>query len=184
MALFSFIIYILIKSILSKSQENEYNSIINNKESNDFNLIQCFNLSEKDSNFRNITKCILKEVIAFPEDAYESILFFKDSIIIPYAKKNLGENLSYIIGDLLNGTTNTIFRDLFEIIKKNDSDSKNILDYFIDILSKDQLTNNFIFGRLKMVINFPGFSVIYMILLNYFQKYILRKKLLFQFCLR
>ena len=130
MALFSFIIYILIKSILSKSQENEYNSIIDNKESNDFNLIQCFNLSEK----RNITKCILKEVIAFPEDAYESILFFKDSIIIPYAKKNLGENLSYIIGDLLNGTTNTIFRDLFDIIKKNDSDSKNVLDYFIDIL--------------------------------------------------
>ena len=168
MALFSFIIYILIKSILSKSQENEYNSIIDNKESNDFNLIQCFNLSEK----RNITKCILKEVIAFPEDAYESILFFKDSIIIPYAKKNLGENLSYIIGDLLNGTTNTIFRDLFDIIKKNDSDSKNVLDYFIDILSKDQLTNNFIFGRLKMVINFPGFSDLFIRIYERYKDYL------------
>ena len=83
MALFSFIIYILIKSILSKSQENEYNSIIDNKESNDFNLIQCFNLSEK----RNITKCILKEVIAFPEDAYESILFLKIALLYHMPKR-------------------------------------------------------------------------------------------------
>ena len=64
----------------------------------------------------------------------------KDTIIM---MTNNSEALSYIVKDLYN-ESNPLLNDTFDLIKKNDSDSKNILDYFLVIL------HNFYHSILKL----------------------------------
>ena len=160
MALFSFIIISLINSILSKSQENEFNSLINyNNESSKFNLSECLNNSEggeKEKN-KNFFICILKEIRYNPDEAFNNPILGGLILLEVSLMEDLNENVSFIIKDLFE-KNNTILNDLYELIKKNDSDSKNVLDYFIEILSGNNLTNKYIFERLKKIMNFPGFS--------------------------
>ena len=62
-----------------------------------------------------------------------------------------------LANDLLNNETNTLLKDIFDFIKIK-KDSKSVLDYFIEILSKDYNIFFSVFMKLKEVVNFDGFK--------------------------
>ena len=148
MALFSFIILSFIKTIISTSQKNEYNSNINYyKESNKFNSIMNFieipDLSNKTEEDWKIFFINIFTIIKDAPDIIRDVLtIIKDDI----TNNNRSDALSYIVKDLFNNS-NPILNDTIDLLKAK-SENKSVLDYFIEILSNDTMKNDFIFRKL------------------------------------
>ena len=161
MALFFYlIIFHLINYILSISKENDkFNSTINYlMESDEFNLPKCFDNFSLNAPraLQNVSSCVLKQLRDYPDKVHDFLINQKDLIIV--AARLSGKNVLYMLAnDLLNNETNTLLKDIFDFIKIK-KDSKSVLDYFIEILSKDYNTFFSVFMKLKEVFNFDGFK--------------------------
>ena len=169
MSLSFFIIISLINLILSISLKNENNSIINyNIEPNEYNpiksLIEVADSSDIDEDdWKNTLIFVINTVKKNPDKFYKILIDLKDTIIM---MTNNSEALSYIVKDLYN-ESNPLLNDTFDLIKKNDSDSKNILDYFLVILTNNTLD----YLALNKIINFPGFRYYIIKVYSRYKKY-------------
>ena len=152
MALFSFIIISLINSLFSLSQGNEYNSI---NKSNEFIPIKSFDAINDLSNITDdMWRIALKNILVIIKDYPESIYLVVDVLKDLPMIKNV-TILRFICTDLLN-KSNPILNETIKIIK-NTSGSECIVDYLINILSKEKQTEVEISTNFKKIFNFPGF---------------------------
>ena len=164
MALFSFIIFSFIKTIISTSQNSNINYY---KESDKFNSIMNFieipDLSNKTEEDWKIFFINIFTIIKDAPDIIRDVLtIIKDDI----TNNNRSDALSYIVKDLFNNS-NPILNDTIDLLKAK-SENKSVLDYFIEILSNDTMKNDFIFRKLKCVMNFTEFSKL---INRFYQKY-------------
>ena len=168
MALFSFIILSFIKTIISTSQKNEYNSNINYyKESNKFNSIMNFiEISDLSNKTEEDWKIFFINIFTIIKDAPDIIRDVLTIIKDDITNNNRSDALSYIVKDLFNNS-NPILNDTIDLLKAK-SENKSVLDYFIEILSNDTMKNDFIFRKLKCVMNFTEFSKL---INRFYQKY-------------